>query len=59
MTDKDREDMSASHQVLRVARGGSWLDLRDFARASFRSYFVIVRFNLIGFRLMCVRPLIL
>ena len=43
----------------RVARGGSWDYVRDSARASYRFNYDIDRDNYLGFRLMCVRPLIL
>ncbi|MEI7869191.1 MAG: SUMF1/EgtB/PvdO family nonheme iron enzyme [Candidatus Methylumidiphilus sp.] len=43
----------------RVARGGSWDHLRDDARAAYRSYnHPDNRSNLIGFRLVCVAPIL-
>ena len=52
------EDVNATGA--RVLRGGSWNDIRDDARASFR-YDVDPddRFNDVGFRVVCFRPLIL
>ena len=52
------EDVNATGA--RVLRGGSWGSIRDCARASYRDYFdPDFRDNNVGFRVVCVRPLIL
>ena len=43
----------------RVARGGSWNDFLDFARAAYRDHNHPVNRNFnIGFRLLCVAPIL-
>ena len=52
------EDVNATGA--RVLRGGSWFDFRDSARASYRySFDPVDRSFDVGFRVVCVRPLIL
>ena len=51
------EDVNST--ATRVLRGGSWSYSHDGARASYRDFDGIDRSFNIGFRLVCVRPLIL
>ena len=54
------EHEDADSSTARVLRGGSWFNFRDFARGSSRSsYDPVARGYFIGFRVVCVRPLIL
>jgi formylglycine-generating enzyme required for sulfatase activity len=51
-----REDLDRAEEP-RVVRGGSWDNVRNFARAAFRDFSgPAVRFNLVGFRVVGVVP---
>jgi formylglycine-generating enzyme required for sulfatase activity len=53
--DDGREDLEAGDDILRVLRGGSWLNHQDYARCSYRSrYYRDLSDDDGGFR--CVSP---
>jgi len=55
---EDRENPQIADER-RVARGGSWCLNLDYARAAYRYYFhPVVRYSFIGFRLVCVAPIL-
>jgi formylglycine-generating enzyme required for sulfatase activity len=52
------EDIDLDGEDARVLRGGSWIDSPDGTRADFRHWYDPARrFNLVGFRVLCVSPM--
>ncbi|MBL8485337.1 MAG: SUMF1/EgtB/PvdO family nonheme iron enzyme, partial [Rhodocyclaceae bacterium] len=54
----DGRENSEDGELLRVVRGGSWVNYRDRARCTFRlRLHPGVRFSCLGFRVLCVSPI--
>ena len=53
LADANREALDAGGEVLRVVRGGSWSDHRDYARCAYRDWLrPDNRGDLLGFRVV-------